>query len=322
MNARQRFLLTMDYRKSDRPPLFEEGIREQVLETWREQGLRNCDLSQIFQYDYREEIEPNLNPIPDIVAWPRAPAELRGFERRLDPHDSRRLPADWERRVERWQSRDYPLILRVHRGFFQTMGVDDWERFIAVIYLLKDEPSLVRGILEIQANFAAQMAEKILGDVRVDAALFSEPIGGNHGPLISPQMYSEFLMPGYRHLLSILRRHGVKTTIIRTYANARVLLPPLVQAGFNCLWACECAPGAMEYREIRMEYGRDLSLIGGIDTDWLYQDPELIRPLISEVVLSLLAKGGYLPLADGRVRAGVPFEHYAAYRHLLEQLVA
>jgi len=35
---------------------------------------------------------------------------------------------------------------------------------------------------------------------------------------------------------------------------------------------------------------------------------------------TLLAGGGYIPMADGRVRADVPFENYVYYRKLLEKV--
>ena len=56
---------------------------------------------------------------------------------------------------------------------------------------------------------------------------------------------------------------------MRTWANVRVFLPDMVKAGFNVLWAHETNPEAMDYLDIRREFGHDLALIGGIDTDLL-----------------------------------------------------
>jgi hypothetical protein len=74
----------------------------------------------------------------------------------------------------------------------------------------------------------------------------------------------------------------------------------------------------MDYREIRLEYGRDLRLIGGIDSDSLRQTQQDIYRAVMEVVPPLLEDGGYIPLADGRVREDVSFENYKYYRKLLE----
>src|SRR3989337_2544314 len=44
------------------------------------------------------------------------------------------------------------------------------------------------------------------------------------------------------------------------------------------------------------------------------------RSEIEEKVLPLLSEGGYVPLADGRVREDIPFENYAFYRKSLEEI--
>jgi hypothetical protein len=121
--------------------------------------------------------------------------------------------------------------------------------------------------------------------------------------------------------LEVLRSFGIDTIIYRTYANTRALLPSVVKAGFNCLWACESNPQAMNYHEIRQEFGRDLRLIGGIDSDTLRQTQQDIYQLVMEIVPELLEDGGFVPLADGRVREDVTFDNYVYYRKLLETIL-
>jgi len=321
MTSRQRFLRTMRYEKPDRVPYFEEGIRSEVIRAWRGQGLaRNADISQMFPSDRREEIEVDLDPRPKLKRWPTLRDELDVLRRSLDPNDPRRLPKKWSKRVCAWQTRDHMLMLRVHRGFFLSMGVYDWDRFTEAIRPLIKDPEFVHEALAIQGEFAAGLAERILREVEIDAAVFSEPIGGNDRPLLSPQMYEEFVLTSYQPVLDVLNRYGVETIILRTFANARILIPGILKRGFNCLWACEVNIEAMDYRDLRREFGRDLRLIGGIDLDALRGDQEAIRREVEEKVPPLLADGGYVPLADGRVRADVPFENYVYYRELLEKV--
>jgi uroporphyrinogen-III decarboxylase len=201
------------------------------------------------------------------------------------------------------------------------MGVYGWDQLTRVMVALIEEPDFIHDAMAIWGNFAAQMAEKILRDTDCDAAIFSEPIGGNDGPLISPQMYEEFVLASYRPVLDVLERHGVETIILRTYANARLLIPTFLEWGFNGLWACEVNTQAMDYRDLRREYGRDLRLIGGIDLDALRRGKEAIRREIEDKVPPLLADGGYVPLADGRVREDVPFSLYVYYRNLLKEMI-
>jgi uroporphyrinogen decarboxylase len=321
MNSRERFLETMRYGSPDRVPYFEEGIRREVLREWRKQGLpRDANIAQIFPSDRREVIEPDLEPSPKFKKWPTSRAELKGLRQRLDPYGRGRLPRGWSQRVRRWQKRDHVLMLRIHRGFFLTMGVYDWRRFAELMDLLIDDPEFVREAMTIQGKFAAGLAERVLKDVVVDAALFSEPIGGNYGPLISPQMYEEMVLRSYEPVLDVLHKYKVETIVLVTYANARALIPSMLKWGFNCLWACEVNIEEMDYRNIRQEFGRELRLIGGIDLDALRRDKDTIRSEIEEKVPPLVADGGYVPLADGRVRSDVPYENYVYYRELLQKV--
>jgi hypothetical protein len=311
----------MNYGTPDRVPYFEEGIREEVLEAWRLQGMaRDANPAQMFPSDQREELIVDVEPRPQPEKWPTSRPELDILRRSLDAYDRGRLPEGWSKRVRAWSARDHVLMLRLHRGFFQTMGVSDWRRFEEVIYLLMDDPEFVREAMAIQGEFAANLSEQILQEVEVDAVIFSEPIGGNDRPLLSPLMYEEFVLTSYEPVLDVLRRYRIETIIFRTYANARILIPSVLKWGFNCLWACEVNLEAMDYRHLRQEFGRDLRLIGGIDLDAVRQDKEAIRREVEGKVPPLLASGGYVPLADGRVRQDVPFENYVYYRQLLTEV--
>lgn len=321
MNSRERFLRTMEFRAPDRVPYFEEGIRDEVVAAWRRQGLAGReDLERRFPTDRREEIEPDLDPRPKPEPWPETRPALASLKVRLDPFDPGRLPGSWRGSVQAWKSRSHPVMLRVHRGFFLTLGVYGWDRFESVMLRTVGDPAFIAESMRIQGEFAARLAERILRVVDVDAAVFSEPIGGNTGPLISPAMYEDFVLRSYEPLLKVLERFGVRHIIFRTYANARILLPSVLKWGFNTLWACEVVIETMDYRDLRREFGRDLRLIGGIDLDALRRGKEAIRREVEEKVPPLLELGGYVPLADGRVREDVPLANYTFYRELLEQV--
>jgi hypothetical protein len=322
MDSRERFLETMRYGAPDRVPHFEEGIRGDVLRVWRGQGLpRQRKWDAMFRHDRREEIHPVLEPLPRLKQCPSSYEDLDRFRRRLNPEDARRLPRTWPGQARRLHRREHPVMLHVHRGLFLTMGVEGWGGFVEVIELLGRSPGRVHEALMIQGEFAARMAERVLRDVRVDAALFSEPIAENRGPLISPGMYAEIVLPSYDPVLEVLARHGVETLIFVSWANPRRLLPAVIERGFNCLWAYEADPRSMDYRDLRREFGRELKLIGGIDLDVLRRDREAIRREVERKVPPLLADGGYIPMLDGRVRVDVPFENYAYYKRLLGKMI-
>ncbi len=323
MTPRQRFRETMRYAAPDRAPLFEEGLRDDVMERWRAEGLEEgVELAELFTYDRREMVPFDFRRRPDSAdEFPTSVSDLDKLRQGLDPDDPGRVPDDWGEKVKAWRGREHVLELNVHNGFFLSMGVGDWQNFERCVFQLADEPVLVRKILNITGEQYAAMAARVLSEVEVDFATFGEPIGGSGGSLISPKVYEEMVLPSYRPVFDMLHKHGVETICLRTYTNIKSLLPSMMRAGINCLWLCEVAKGTMDYRALRREFGRDLRLIAGIDLDTLFLDEAAMREEILANVPALLADGGYIPLADGRVRPEVSFENYACYRRLLEEVV-
>ena len=60
---------------------------------------------------------------------------------------------------------------------------------------------------------------------------------------------------------------------------------------------------------------------GGIDLDALRKGKEAIKLEVNGKVPQLIAEGGYIPLADGRIREDILYENYAYYRTLLEEVI-
>jgi len=322
MNSRTRFQKTMQFNNPDRPPLFEDGVREGVLEHWKTQGfLTNIALSDLFTFDSRSEIELNLDDELDLVKLAQESDGLAHLEKEMAREESKHLPEEFFQEKFLKQKRDSILMLQVHDGFFLTLGVQDWKTFSKYMYLLMDEPIFVREALKMYGEFAARLTEKVLQKIEIDAAIFSEPIGGDHGSLISLDMYRKFVAHSYIPIIDTLNRNGVKTIIARTYANTRTILPALFDIGINCIWACETNPVWMDYQKIRCDFGKEIRLIGGIDLDILRQDKKQIQEEMERIIPPLLEQGGYIPLADGRVREDILFEKYFFYRNTLERMV-
>lgn len=318
MNNRERFFETLHYGTPDRIPYFEEGIRQETIEAWHSQGLpQDCNPRCKFPSDERLEIRLELDPIPGFKRWPSKPKDLKRLHRHLDPTDPNRLPENWD--PPRNRETDNVRMVRVHEGFFLSMEVRDAATFTQLMYQIHDDPQFVREWMRIRGAFAAELAEKVLKEVAFDGLVFSEPIGDNNGSLISPHMYEDFVLPSYEPLLALARRYGVKTLICRTYANMKALIPSLLNWGIDCLWACEVEQKVMNYPALRKEFGKGLKLIGGIDLDALRTGREAIRKAMDEIA-PLVAEGGFIPLADGRVRPDIPYDNYIYYRELLREM--
>jgi len=322
MDSRTRFRNVMNYQPVDHVPWLEEGLRDDVLEKWRGEGMPRNGPESVFTYDRRERIEVNLSlrdaGLKGLVQHDEMPAWRRNLELPLEE----RLNPDWSRRVVDWRKRQHLLELPIHVGLFKTLGVDNWQSLENFIYLLADAPSLVHEAMDLQGELARRMTRKILAEVDLDCISFAEPIGSTRGPLVGPADYRKFALSTYRGAVEEANRCHVPGVVWITYANARPLLPGVLQAGFNCLWAMETEGIAMDYRSLRKEFGRDLRLIGGIDLDGLIAGEPSIAQEMELKVPELLADGGFIPLADGRVRVALGWRQYSIYRQRLEQMTS
>ena len=304
--------------RPDRFPRFDEGVQEDTVAEWERQGLpKGANLAELFGYDRREDVPVDIGPRPWFEGVPKDRKDLEEFRKRLDPDDPGRFPKDWADKAEAWKGRGHVLQMNVQRGFFLTMGVGDWAGFDRLMDLMADDPGLIEEWMGAVGTLSARLAARVLSDVVPDIAVISEPIASTAGPMLSPRMYSRFAIPAYRPMIRALRDGGVPVVTVTTWANTRPLLRPLVDAGVNCLMANEDNSGAMDYRSIRAEFGRNLGLIGGVDVDAILAGEGPIMRELDGKVKPLLAEGGYVPLADGRIRANCPLSNYSFYRKKL-----
>lgn len=305
----------------DRPPLLEEGVRDAVLEQWHREGLPGGATHRSLY-----GLTPHENVGPDLRYRSRYFGRVFGLtpreHRRAFDVTRRRFPSDWGRTVERLRDRDHIVCIWASRGFMQALGVGDWPTLEQALLGTLERPDVVREHLEMYGDFCARMLELTLAEVEPEFIYLSEPIADNAGPLISPAMFEAFMLPVYRKIVAVARSHGCEHVLVSTYGNAAALFPSLIEAGVSMLWVSE-APEVpeLDYRTLRRRFPK-LGLIGGIPLSIL-REPSLhrITNRLEELVPSLLRAGRWVPLAAGRVRAGVSWAAYRRYREVLAEMM-
>ena len=322
MNERERFRRLFRGAPVDRPPLLEEGIREEVIDRWHAQGLAaNETHSEVFGLTPHENIEPDLRFRPRYFGRV-LDLSARGYRQAFNP-SPKRLGEVWEETVRRLKDRDHIVGIWASRGFFQALGVGDWATLQQVLEEVIDHPRKIRNRLGMYGDFCARMLETALDEVDPEFIFVSEPISDNKGPLISPGMFEDFMIPVYEKIISAARAHGCEQILVSTYGNTARLLPIMIEAGVTILWVSEAAEvPEIDYRSLRRRYGPELGLIGGIPLSILRSgEPENMERRLREIVTPLMASGRYIPLAGGRVREEVPWSVYKRYREILSDLI-
>lgn len=322
MNERERFRRLFCGEPVDRPPLLEEGVRDEAIERWRTQGLPAGKTHlEVFGLTPHENTGPDLSFHPDYSG--RIMSLSARDYRRAFAVSPRRFPEDWRETVKRLENRDHIVCIWACRGFFQALGVEDWPTLRQVLHAVIRNPTLIRHRMEMYADFCARMLEITLRDVEPEFIYLSEPISDNRSPLISPTMFEEFAIPAYERIIAVARAHGCQHILVSTYGNTAKLFPSMIKAGVTMLWIAEAAEvPELDYRNLRQTYGSHLGLIGGIPLGLLRSEsPEHLKDGISQIVIPLMQSGRYIPLAGGRLREDIPWEVYKCYRELLAQII-
>ena len=322
MTERERFHRLMRGDTVDRPPLLEEGVREEVLNGWHTQGLPPHKTHlEVFGLTPHENIGPNLR-FKSRYFGHIIDLSTRGYRKAFNI-SRQRFPSDWRATVRRLKDRDHIVCIWASRGFFQALGVGDWPTFEHALLGTIEKREQILDLMENYGDFCARMLEMTLQDVDADFIYLSEPISNNDGPLISPTAFAEFMIPVYERIIAAAKNHGCGNILVSTYGNTTRLFPAMIEAGVTMLWISEAAEvPELDYRGLRREFGPELALIGGIPLSILRTESgEKVRDRLAEIVTPLLQSGRYIPLAGGRVREEIPWPLYRRYRESLAEVI-
>ncbi|MEM1515235.1 MAG: hypothetical protein QXH24_04205, partial [Candidatus Bathyarchaeia archaeon] len=87
--------------------------------------------------------------------------------------------------------------------------------------------------------------EKAVKEIKpiIDFAHWWEDMCYNNGPLISPRLFKEFMVPEYKRVTSFLKDHGIWINIVDCDGNINSLVPLWLEAGINCMFPLEVRAG-------------------------------------------------------------------------------
>ena len=322
MNSRERFLRAARGQPVDRVPYLEEVLRKGALERWYAEGLSRRVTEQNYQeffgldrHDYIYlSLEPKRGPL-------RSKEDFKRLEEayRSDLPEFRR-PRFWEKKASEYRSRDFPLGIMGWRGFMLPLFTHEreWDSLRDVLLALYDYPELVARTLDLVADCYIDTLGLALEYLDFDFGIIHEPIASPSGPVISPRMFRDLVLPCYRRIIGFFHTRGIDIVIFRSFSNVGMIIPLVVEAGVTGVWISQIG-GIIDYAAIRRDHP-DILLVGGIDSRVLAQDEDAIVGEVTARVPPLLTKERYFPSLDDNPRENVPYQNYVLYRRVLKEV--
>ena len=255
--------------------------------------------------------------MPKFIRFPVESADEFGrfAADRLQPRFEERVPGNWADLVAHLPARTDPLVNFADRwgGFFgplrNLMGLE------GLCLAFYDDPQLIGRMMDQRVEAIVAITERVLAEVEIDMFAFWEDMAFNHGPLLSPRHFDEFMVPRYAEVCAWLRSKGVELIGLDSDGDITELIPLWLKAGINVLWPFERAAG-MDVLEVRRQYGRDLALIGGIDKRVVARGGEVMRQEVDRV-LPLVEEGGYIPELDHSAPPDISWPNMCEYMEYL-----
>lgn len=265
MTHRERFNRVMHFQEVDRIPNEEFGYWGETLERWRGEGMpADADEELYFGLDIRRErrlIQPNFGPIPAMDHGITSMEELEKAKPHFyDSLDSpERYPANWDQMVEGYKNRDYPLGLNFTGFYGQPRG---WLGLSGLSIAYYERPEFIHALGDFWADVVIGIIKRALVDVDLDFIQVWEDMAYNHGSLISPDTYREFMTHYYRRVTVFIHSHGIDVIIVDCDGNINDMVELFIESGVTGLYPLERVARTDPFM-IREKYP-DFLLLGGI----------------------------------------------------------
>jgi hypothetical protein len=323
MTPRERFLGTLNFDKSvDRLPMVEWAAWwDLTIDRWKKEGLPKdigWDASlEYFGLDKLVCIGMCGGPssvCPETV--PRVVTDEKSYEA-LRPYlyaDSTIEEALKQARERKAAHDRGEIIVRLWLdGFFWfPRGLMGIEQHLFAFY---DHPGLMHRINSDLTDFSIRAVERLFPVLCPDMVGFAEDMSYNHGPMLSRELFEEFLAPYYRKIIPHIKKYGAKI-LVDSDGDITSMIPWLTEVGIEGVYPLERQAG-VDIARIRRDHPAFL-MLGGYDKMVMSQGPEAMRAEF-ERLLPVMKSGGYVPSVDHQTPPGVSFENYRTYVNLFRE---
>jgi len=325
MNHVERFRAVMGFQPVDRLPRWEWAMWwDETIARWHNEGLSKSlassqvfEIAQYFGLDPYQQfwfstteatIEATQHHVEGIVA---NMDDYRRVKPRLYPDHSAAIEVmrPWAAK----QSRGEAVVWATLEGWFwfprTLMNIE------RLSYAFYDQPELVHAMNHDLTEFNLRLIRQMSKVCVPTFMTLAEDMSYNHGPMISQQVFEEFLAPYYRRLIAALDELNI-TLIVDTDGDVTQLVPWLQGVGVAGVLPLERQAG-VDGDRLREQFPT-LRMVGHFNKLTMDKGEAAMRTEFERLV-PLMKRGGFIPSVDHQTPPAVPMEQYRIYLRLLEE---
>jgi len=194
---------------------------------------------------------------------------------------------------------------------------DLWERAVfmrgmeALLLDLYMNPGFVHELLRNLADYILGTMKILFERFEFDAVNLSDDYGMQNSMMMSPESWREFVKPYLSEIYSFAKANG-RTVFHHTCGHIYPIIPDLIDIGLDILHPIQ--PETMDIYALKREFGKDLTLNGGVNTQWLlpFGTESEIRDEIKRLKEEMGRGGGYILEPGITILADVPQKNIVA----------
>jgi len=319
----ERFSDALNFRPVDRLPIIEWATWwDKTIARWRGEGLPDelrdeWEIREYLGLDSVRQlwISPRTAelPEPECHGAPRVTGQADYEKNLIHLYPELAFDADGVRQWIEPHRRGDMVVWITLEGFFwfprTLLGI---ERHLYAFY---DEPELIHRMNADLVEFNLRTLDCFCRLLRPEFMTFAEDMSYNLGPMLSKELFDEFMAPYYRRIVPEIRERGI-VPIVDSDGDVTSLVPWLEEAGIQGILPLERQSG-VDVVGIRAAHPR-FRMIGGFDKQVMKRGEEAMRAEF-ERLLPAIRTGGYIPSVDHQTPPDVSLETYRLYVLLLRE---
>jgi len=183
--------------------------------------------------------------------------------------------------------------------------------------MLAEQPERMHRFLDRLTELHLRQLDAYLGAVGpyIDVILFSDDLGMQTGPQISPAMYREFFKPRHARMWRRVKELADVKVMLHCCGGIRPLLEDLIEAGMDATNPVQTNCSGMEPEALKRDFGDRVTLWGGgCDTARVLPrgTPDEVRGHVKERIRVLSPGGGFVFQQVHNIMADVPPQNIVA----------
>lgn len=186
----------------------------------------------------------------------------------------------------------------------------------AMLHMAIQEPWFL-DFLRSAVDFNVRLAETACDRYALDWLWTGDDVGGQQGMMLDPVMWREVLKPQLKRIFDVGKRHGLPVAY-HSCGGIRPIIGDLIEIGLDVLNPIQCDCPGMDALELKREFGRELTFMGGVDTIGLLPNgtADEVRKATRRLIDGMTADGGgYILAASHTVPPETPLENIFAMYH-------